>query len=268
MAYEKQTWEDEIPSTTPVKYEIDDSVKGMIATDATIVTKTPITPGTPMNAAHLNHMEDGIEEAHDLAEAAQAAADVAQSTANTANETANAAVPKSAFDQVGDMLYAQNYGIPVRLPKGNAHQIIRMNPAGSAPIWTSFAYACVGRAAAQSIPNGTNTNVIFDTVIEDVLSMWSAGNPTRLTLPYAGLWAIGAFVMFEGNAAGIRMVQISGFASDLSIAPSGSTYMKSPFTIRRFSANDYIQLIVLQSSGGALNIPAGGAMLWALFLGV
>jgi hypothetical protein len=61
MAYSPTTWEDEVPDSTPVKYTITDDTAGEIAASATIDLATaPTTSGTPINAANLNHIEQGI----------------------------------------------------------------------------------------------------------------------------------------------------------------------------------------------------------------
>lgn len=59
--YTKTVWTDEVPASTPVKYEIVDDVSGEIAGSATIAPVTGITPGTELNATHLNNIEDGVE---------------------------------------------------------------------------------------------------------------------------------------------------------------------------------------------------------------
>lgn len=77
MPYPKQTWTDEVPSTTPLKYKISQSADGDVAPNAEIVLVTPVTAGSPVNATRLNYMEEGIETAQDTAESAIAAAEAA-----------------------------------------------------------------------------------------------------------------------------------------------------------------------------------------------
>jgi len=73
MSYVPVTWADEIPTTSPIKYKISQASNGDIAANATIEIVTSVTPGTPVNAANLNHLELGVEAATVLAEAASAA---------------------------------------------------------------------------------------------------------------------------------------------------------------------------------------------------
>lgn len=72
MPYTPTVWTDEIPSASPVKYLIEDDVHGVIAPSASIQIVTPVTLGTPMNAANLNKLEAAIQMAVQLAEQAVA----------------------------------------------------------------------------------------------------------------------------------------------------------------------------------------------------
>lgn len=63
--YAKTTWTDEVPATTPVKYRITEG--GSIThEDAVIEVASAITAGTPINAANLNNIEEGIDALDDL----------------------------------------------------------------------------------------------------------------------------------------------------------------------------------------------------------
>jgi hypothetical protein len=59
-AYTPTTWEDEVPGATPQTYDI-----STVATDVEITPHDAPTPGTPMNASNLNHLEGGVEDAHE-----------------------------------------------------------------------------------------------------------------------------------------------------------------------------------------------------------
>jgi len=60
MVYSPTTWTDEVLGATPAKYVITDDTAGEIAASATIDLATAPTPGTPVDATHLNNIEDGI----------------------------------------------------------------------------------------------------------------------------------------------------------------------------------------------------------------
>ena len=75
-AYEKVGWVDEVPASTPVKYTITGDEEGTISESATIDLITDLTvEGTALTAINLVHMDDGIYNAQEAADAAQETAD-------------------------------------------------------------------------------------------------------------------------------------------------------------------------------------------------
>lgn len=59
--YVPTTWVDEVPASSPLKYSINGDVEGEISASAQIDLATAIaTPGTPLNATNLNHIEQGL----------------------------------------------------------------------------------------------------------------------------------------------------------------------------------------------------------------
>ncbi len=109
MPYTKQTWTDEVPSVTPVKFQIVDDVAGQIASSATIEIVTPVTPGSPLNAAHFNYMETGIETAQSIAEAA---------------------ISKSIATEIGQFLYSIGAGVWAALSKPAVNSFLKITDAG------------------------------------------------------------------------------------------------------------------------------------------
>jgi len=95
--YVKVNFSNEVPATTPVKYKISQTTDGDVCTDATIELVTSVIPGTALNAANLDHMEDGIYNAQHAADAAQVAADAAQADATQALADAAAAAALAAL---------------------------------------------------------------------------------------------------------------------------------------------------------------------------
>ena len=71
-AYVKTVWADEVPDSTPVKYSITGDVEGEISASAEIAVVTPITAGTAINAANLNHLETGVYNAQEQLTALEA----------------------------------------------------------------------------------------------------------------------------------------------------------------------------------------------------
>jgi hypothetical protein len=62
--YTPTEWEDEVPGEDPVTYDIAGLTAGK-----TIVPHVAVTPGTPVNATNMNHIEAGIEDAQAMARA-------------------------------------------------------------------------------------------------------------------------------------------------------------------------------------------------------
>jgi len=127
MPYVKQEWTDEAPSSTPIEYKISQDADGDIAANATIEIVTPVSPGSPVNAARLNHMEEGIE-------TAQETADEALDTAETAAIVAAAAIPKNLATAIGQLLYSTASGIWAALIKPTVTAILQMTSSG-VPSW-------------------------------------------------------------------------------------------------------------------------------------
>lgn len=119
------------------------------------------------------------------------------------------------------------------------------------------------RAAVQSIPANTNTVITLDTEDDDTASFFDiAGNPTRLTYPYTGIFLVNTNMSFAPNATGERkagMERNGGGVADQSdfenaFTQSGaSTTLDIPMVAPR-TASDYHELFVIQTSGGALDL--------------
>lgn len=74
-AYTPTIWEDEVPNTSPVKYSITGDSEGEISASAEIAVVSSITAGTPVNAENMNHIEEGISDAHDRLDDLESAVD-------------------------------------------------------------------------------------------------------------------------------------------------------------------------------------------------
>jgi hypothetical protein len=130
--------------------------------------------------------------------------------------------------------------------------------------FTSQSQFCVRAHAtvAQALVNNTLTAITFGGVSIDRGSWWSAGSPARLTCPTGGdgVYAIVGQVSFAANATGSRQAFIRTNGATIqsrSIQVSaGATYGSAVLTSVQpiiLSATDYVELMVLQDSGGALN---------------
>lgn len=136
----------------------------------------------------------------------------------------------------------------------------------------------VYHSAAQQIPNGAWQGLSWDS--ESYLTSAGAGalhstttNSSRINLTSSGIWAIGAQLLWLGNATPIRMTRIfingsSGLASDVKAAVNIDPYpQQTVVTYYAASTSDYVT-IEGQCSGStgrvtALDNSFGPTFAWA-----
>ena len=145
----------------------------------------------------------------------------------------------------------------------------------SANIGGLYVPACrVGKSVAQSINNNTTTAITFDTETgsdlydNDALHSISAST-SRITVTRKGIWHIGAFILFDQSATGLRDVTLrANGATTVAIQRQNAT---SSATITNYVTvnadmylddGEYVEALGLQTSGGALDILAG-CKFWA-----
>jgi hypothetical protein len=125
----------------------------------------------------------------------------------------------------------------------------------------------VTRAADQPVASSTMTAVAWEAVEFDDAGMWSAGNPTRLTVP-AGVSKVrlSANLRFvTTSSVGYRYIRIirngvdfPGRAEDLDTVPSNGDNALSVTTgIIPVQPGDYLELECWQNSGANLDVRAG-----------
>ena len=118
-------------------------------------------------------------------------------------------------------------------------------------------------SANLSIPHNTATTLTFNSERQDTDTMHSTSvNTGRITMNTAGFYIVGISLEFASNATGTRRVDVSVgatvIASEIDSAVSGDVTRKVVSTGYQFAAGDYVTFIVTQTSGGALNVNAGG----------
>lgn len=92
----------------------------------------------------------------------------------------------------------------------------------------------------------------------------TATNTSRLTAPTAGLYMIGGHVAFATNGTDYREVRIRlNGTTHLASQATGAGVSIDPTrmsvtTTYQLAAGDYVELTVVQSSGGALDVIAEG----------
>lgn len=121
--------------------------------------------------------------------------------------------------------------------------------------------ARVFNSAAISIPHDTATTLTFNSEQYDTTSLHStASNTGRLTAPVAGKYLITAHVVFAGvAAAGLRYVSLvlnstTNLATQQVNQDSTNPSFLSVASVYPLAAGDYVTTVVLQTSGGALNV--------------
>lgn len=120
------------------------------------------------------------------------------------------------------------------------------------------------RTATQSITNSTLTTVSYTGTDEyDTGSMHDpAVNASRITVPSggAGLYAVTASVMWQGNPTGNRrlLINLNGSTiqgtQDDRADPGGGGASHRSYVEVRLVAADFLEVQVIQTSGGALNV--------------
>lgn len=138
--------------------------------------------------------------------------------------------------------------------------------------------ARVFRSTNQSIATSTVTAITFDTVrvnnsgYTGGAAPWVVGSATRLTVPTggAGFYAIGAGVLWASATGGNRrlvQLRINGTTVIAADEKTSGSYFPTHAFATRYQLADasYVELLVFQDSGAALNVTAAGnysAELW------
>jgi hypothetical protein len=117
------------------------------------------------------------------------------------------------------------------------------------------------RTVAQSIPNGTFTDVLFD--VEDFDTAGghdNVTNPARYTAQYAGRYLIGYHSAFAASAVGVRTMRLAingaAVAGTNNLLATVSAASGSHFTgsaMVTLNVGDFVTVQVFQSTGGALD---------------
>lgn len=121
--------------------------------------------------------------------------------------------------------------------------------------------ASVRRTSVQSITDSTATAISFDVEDFDSGNLYiTVTQPTRLTAPSQGLYMITGSVAFAGSGAGVRQIYIKKNGSTR-IATGGAAGVAGTFsnngsvaTVAFMNAGDYAELVVVQTSGGNLDV--------------
>lgn len=134
--------------------------------------------------------------------------------------------------------------------------------------------ARVGKSTVQSLADNTETTITFD--LESTSQTWdndglhsTASNTSRITASRAGLWLVGANLVFATSVVGQRIARIKHSTNGTvdtedRDASAGSDFLNIS-TLVRMAAAEYVTLTGQQSSGGPLNVSTS-SIFWAMFL--
>ena len=133
---------------------------------------------------------------------------------------------------------------------------------GTGELSHSIPAARVTRSSAQSIPDSLNTNLAFDQERYDTAGMHdNATNNSRLTAPATGIYAVTAQFTWGGSAGtgsrfgGLMRNGSTLIARSLQVPGDDDENMTTQV---RLAAGDYVEVVVLQTSGSSLTVAANG----------
>lgn len=132
--------------------------------------------------------------------------------------------------------------------------------------------ARVFNSTAISVANATLVVLTFDSERWDNGDLHStATNTGRLTAPITGLYHIGACVTWAANVTGLRYasLRLNGTTTiveeGFQAATTADGSRNNPCTTYQLAAGDYVEVVVFQRSGVALNAtvaPNAGPEFW------
>ena len=118
-------------------------------------------------------------------------------------------------------------------------------------------------SASQSISNNTRTAVSWQasSSTAGATPPWVVGSPTRFTAPVAGRYRIICNAKWANNNSGRRGVgwRLNGGGTnyDVQFQESNGVDTCTGLELIDLAANDYVEMIVFQDSGGSLNLVGG-----------
>lgn len=129
-------------------------------------------------------------------------------------------------------------------------------------------------SATQAIANNTNVAVAFDGENIDSDGFHdNATNNSRITIPtgMGGIYSLEAHVQWDINATGVRQAfwRLNG-TTPISFAAgpptNGAATVTASFTLWELAADDYVEFLIKQTSGGSLNAVGGSVFATAGFV--
>jgi len=125
----------------------------------------------------------------------------------------------------------------------------------------------IGRSVAQSIADDSSYHAINwddETGVNNFNNEGTslhdpAVNPSRLKATRSGLWACGAFISWNSDPDGRRLIRIQKnngavLAGDTRAASASGDEFQTIYGLAEMVAGDYLQIECRQNSGGALDV--------------
>lgn len=146
---------------------------------------------------------------------------------------------------------------------GTGWMVLARNGAATGGGGSAFQGALAELTANESIASGSETTLPLDAAVYDTDGFWSAGSPTRLTVPEGvSRVIVAANVRWASNSTGQRFMRIRKNGIDFKGMPfarftaEAQTEMNAASAVVDVSPGDFFELRVFQSSGGPLDVDA------------
>lgn len=192
---------------------------------------------------------------------------------NAIDTTMATMTPKSVYTAKGSIAAATAASTPANVTVGANGTVLTADSTTATGVkWATLsASAFVGAkatssSATQSIANNTNTTVSWNSEEYDTSAIHdNTTNNSRLTIPSGsgGYWSVTGKITFAGSATGARQLRlnkngtlIANFLVPITGSGEQSIILTNTFNL---VAGDYLEMVVYQNSGGALNLNLSGA---------
>lgn len=168
-------------------------------------------------------------------------------------------------DARGDIYFRGASGF-TRLGTSTSGFFLKTQGAGADPIWASAVPVLATCGASTNGAQATANNTWFPVPLGT--ENWDSGtmhdtvtNNTRITVPTTGYYIFVATIEFGANASGFRVIAIAKNGTrepynrqQISASSGSDSYRLTTSEIMSLTAADYVEMHVIQDSGGALNV--------------